>query len=118
MTMRRLLLPLLPVLALALLAPACHRKIDGKTAATKLLAHTDAMIQILKDHEADPPAAAKELAAYQEKNQAEIEQLKQAMGEYMQKDRMAAAAVSAIYGLKSAELSSRMDQLAAKTKGP
>ncbi len=113
--------PLLPALGLglALALGACGRS-TGATAPrdpyAQLLAHTDRMIQILKDDRDDPDKASRELTAYQEKNKAEIERLKQALADFMRKDPMKAAAVSAVYGLKSAELATLTEEMAARTR--
>jgi hypothetical protein len=104
-------------LALALVACRGSAGAGGaKDPYVRLLAHTDRMIQILKDDRSDPDKAARELAAYREKNGAEVEELKQVLGDFMQRDPMKAAAVSAVYGLKSAELATLTEELAAKTR--
>lgn len=105
------------VIALGAALAACGRSggaAGGKDPNVQLLAHIDRMIAILKDNEADPPKAIRELTAYQEKNKAEIERLKQHLGDFMQKDPMKAAAVSSVYGMRSAELDSRTHELEAK----
>ncbi len=86
----------------------------------QLLAHTDRMIQILEADRADPERAARELSAYQEKHAAELDRLKQAASELMQKDPMRVAGASSLYGLKSAELDARTREMEAarKTRAP
>lgn len=104
---------------LAFVLGACSRSTGAaheKDPVARLLAHTDRMIEILRDNQEDPEKAIKELTAYQEENNAEMERLKQAMSDFMQKDPMKAAAVSSAYGFKSAELASRTEELAAKMK--
>ncbi|HYD40223.1 MAG TPA: hypothetical protein VEB43_05295 [Anaeromyxobacter sp.] len=81
-----------------------------------LLAHLDRMIAILEDHRADPDRATRELTAYEEKHRAELERLRQALAEVMQRDPMKAAAVSAAYGLKSAQLEAMAAEAAAKAR--
>ncbi len=98
---------------------ACGRSAGaaaGKDSYAQLLAHTDRMIQILEENREDPDKAYRDLMAYQEKNKAELDGLKQALGEFMQKDPMKAAAVSAAYGLKSAKLATLTDEMAARSK--
>ncbi len=85
----------------------------GRDAFTKLIAHTDNMIKILQDNRADPGKATRELTAYQEEHKAEIEQLKQAVGDSMQRDPMKWAAAASVYGMKSAQL----DGLTAEVTG-
>jgi hypothetical protein len=104
-------------LGLAFVLLACHGSVRAKDPYATLLAHTDHMIELLKENRGDPEKASKELTAYREQNGAEIERLKQELGEFMQRDPMKAAAVSASYGLKSAELATLTEELAAKTKG-
>lgn len=89
---------------------------ETRDPVARLLAHTEAMVQILRDNEADPARAIQELTAYQQKNQAEIDQEKQAMAEYMQRDPMKAAAASSLYGMRSAELDARTAELTARLK--
>ncbi len=106
-------------LGLAVVLAACSGSAGAaasKDPYAQLLAHTDRMIQILKDNQADPAEASRELTAYQEKHQAELERLKQALADFMQKDPMKAAAVSAVYGLKSAELATLTEQVTARTR--
>ena len=104
-------------LAFALLAcSGSAGSAGGKDPYAKLLAHVDRMIAILEDNRGDPAKASKELTAYREKNDAEIERLKQVLAEFMQKEPMKAAAVSAAYGLKSAELATLIEELTAKTR--
>ncbi len=116
--MKRLSPALASGAVLALLVAACHRSapMDGNTAATKLIAHTTAMLQILKDNQADPDKAMKELTAYKQQHDAEIAQLKEAMGNAMQKEGMKMAAASAVYGMRSAELDGLTKELEAKAK--
>ena len=105
--------------ALALVLAACSRSPEagaGGDPYARLLAHTDHMIAILQDNRDDPEKASRELAAYQEKHRAELERLKQALADLMQKDPMKAAAVSAVYGLKSAQLSTLTEEMAAKVR--
>ncbi len=103
-------------LGLALALGACGRATVPRDPYAQLLAHTDRMIQILKDDRDDPDKASRELTAYQQKNKAEIERLKQALADFMQKDPMKAAAVSAVYGLKSAQLATLTDEMTARTR--
>lgn len=110
-------LVLVLVVALGVALAGCSRSREAtrsKDPNAQLLAHTDRMIQILKDNQADPGKAVQELASYQAKNRAEIERLKQTLGESMQKDPMRAAAVSSIYGMKSAELDVLTKEMEAK----
>lgn len=106
-------------IGLAFVLGACDRSAGaaaGKDPYVRLLAHTDRMIEILKDHRDQPDEAWRELAAYQEQHQAELERLKQALGDFMQRDPMKAAAVSAAYGLKSAELATLTEEVRARTR--
>jgi hypothetical protein len=101
----------------ALVLGACGRSTRStKDPATQLLAHTDRMIAILEEHREDPDRATRELAAYREKHQAELERLKQAFSEVMQKDPMKAAAASATYGMKSTQLEAMAAEAAMKAK--
>ncbi len=104
-------------LAAALALASCSRPggaAGEKNAYTRLLAHTERMVQILKDNDANPAAGLKELARYQDEHGAEVERLKQALGDYMQRDPLGAAAVSAAYGMRSAELSTRTEKMKAR----
>lgn len=117
--MRRLSTSPALVVGLALLLGACSRPPGAageKDPYVRLLAHTDRMIEILETNRGDPDEAARELDAYREKHGAELERLKQALGEYMQREPMKAAAVSAVYGLRSAKLATLTEELAAKTR--
>ncbi len=112
-------IPLALGIGLALVLGACSRSAGaaaGKDPYAQLLAHTDRMIQLLEENREHPDKAYGELMAYQEKNQAELERLKQALGEFMQKDPMTAAAVAAAYGLKSARLATLTEEMAARAK--
>jgi hypothetical protein len=104
---------------LALALGACSRSAGAageKDPYVQLLAHTDRMIELLETNRADPDEASRELNAYQEKHGAELERLKQALGELMQREPMKAAAVSAAYGLRSAKLATLTEELAAKRR--
>ncbi len=116
MTKRPFALPSLAV-ALAFLLCACSRSpapSAAKDPLAELIAHTDRMIEILKKNGDDPEKAVRELAAYHEKNQAEVERLKQAAGEAMKKDPMKAAAASSLYGMRSAELAALTEETTAR----
>jgi hypothetical protein len=114
--MKRLSMLLAVGVALALALAACGRSADRSDPYAKLLAHTNKMIEILKDNRADPDKAIKELAAYQEEHKAELNELKQDLADFMQKDPMKAAAVSAVYGLKSAELDSLTAEMTSRAR--
>ncbi len=104
--------------ALALALAACSRPAQPPADPfAGLIAHTDRMTKLLRDNQADPDKALQELAAYQQKNGAEIQRLKDEVGALMQRDGMKVAAASAVYGMKSAELDGLTAELAAKKKG-
>ncbi len=113
---RRLPVSLGLALILALALAGCRKPARPQDPFVALIAHTDQQIKILQDDAADPAKALRELQAYQEKNGAEIERLKQDVGALMQKDPMKAAAASAVYGMKSAELDGRTKEAEAKAK--
>jgi len=106
--------------ALALALAACSRPAKPAHAADPLaglIAHTERMTKLLRDNQAEPDKALQELAAYQQKNGAEIQQLKDQASALMQKDPMKMAAASSVYGMKSAELDGLTAELTARKTG-
>lgn len=117
--MTRTLAALASAVVLACVLGACSRPpaaAGGGDPSARLLAHTDRMIELLRANEADPDKAVSELAAYQAKHGAEVEELKRALSDFMQKDPMKAAAVASVYGRKSTELAYLTEQAAAKAR--
>ncbi len=102
--------------ALALTLGACRPTKPAPAADpfNGLISHTEKMTKLLRDNQADPDKALQELAAYQQKNGAEIQRLKDEVGALMQRDGMKVAAASAVYGMKSAELDGLTAELTAK----
>lgn len=102
-------------LALTVVLSACSKPAP-KDPYVGLIGHMRAMIKILQDNEADPEKAERELSAYHQKYDAEIEQLKAGAAAVLQKDPMKAAAASATYGMASAELDGRTQEMRSRVK--
>lgn len=112
---KRLSVPLVLGVVLSLVLAACGSPKE-KDPVGKLLAHTDAMIRLLEEHRADPDEATRELAAYQQKHGAEIEELQRRLADLMQKDPMKSAAAASAYGMRSAQLAGLTAEITARAR--